>query len=71
VTTRWPSWRRMTGGDMPGLSEATIAPDHVTSQEEVQWNRMEPNATSLISLSCLIGSVLLLYDLTVLAKSYL
>jgi len=46
-------------------------PDHTTSQADIQWNRIGPQATPLIRLNGLTGSVLVPSILTGLTKGCL
>jgi len=46
-----------------------VAPDHTTSQTDVQLNRTGPQATQLMPLSGITGYVLVLHDLTGLVKA--
>jgi len=48
---------------------AMVAPDHATSQVDVQWNRIRSQTIPLMPLSGPRESVLVLYDLTWLAKA--
>jgi len=47
-----------------GQTDGHSSPDHTMSQADVQWNRIRPQATLLMPLNGLTGSVLVLHDLT-------
>jgi len=47
-----------------GQTDDHSSPDHTTSREDVQWNRIGPQVTLLMPLKGLTGSIMVLRDLT-------
>jgi len=47
-----------------GQTDGHSSPYHTTSHAGVQWDRIGPQATLLMSLKGLIGSIMVLRDLT-------
>jgi len=47
-----------------GQTDGHSSPDHTTNHAEVQWDKIGPQATLLIPLKGLIGSIMALHDLT-------
>jgi len=72
----WEGWRERVGRlTMPidmddqvvcivGQTDGHSSPDHTTSHAEVQWDRIRPQATLLMPLKGLTGSIMVLCDLT-------
>jgi len=54
-----------------GQTDGHRCPDHTTNQADVQCNRIGPQATLLMPLKGLTGSVFVLCDLTGLTKGHL
>jgi len=47
-----------------GQTDGHNSPDYTTSRAGVQWNKIGPQATLLMSLKGLTGSIMVLRDLT-------
>jgi len=72
----WGGWRGRMGGLMMlsdtgdqvmctvGQTDGHSSPDHTTSQADVQWDRIGPQATLLMPLKGLTVSIMVLRDLT-------
>jgi len=48
-----------------GQTDGHSSPNHTTSHADVQWDRIGPQATLLMPLKGLIGSIMVLCDFTV------
>jgi len=72
----WGGWRGRVGGFtmqvdtgdkvmcMVGQTDGHNSPDYTTSHADVQWDRIGPQATLLMPLKGLTGSIMVLHDLT-------
>jgi len=54
-----------------GQTDGHSSPDHTMSREDIQWNRYGFQATPLMPLKSLTGSIMVLCDLTGLTKGRL
>jgi len=83
VWGRWGGWKGRVGGltmlsdtsnqvvCTVGQTDGHSIPDHTTSHTDVQWDRIGPQATLLMHLNGLTGSIMVLRDLTGSKTSYL
>jgi len=54
-----------------GQTDGHSSPDHTISRVDMQWNRIGPQATPLMPLKGLTGSILVLCDLKRLTTGHL
>jgi len=54
-----------------GQTDGHNSPDYTISHADIQWDRIGPQATLLIPLKGLTGSIIILRDLTGLTTSHL